>query len=156
MTADVPSAENDTECLPVACFSLTFQSGFPAVRAVLGQVDSFATVHDIPDPSRVSVQIVLAEALNNITEHAYRHAAGPITLSATFSTERFRIEILDKGVPLPTTLLDHAPVATSEPFLGTPEEGGFGWPLILQLTETLHYSRHGGQNRLKMTLKITV
>ncbi|GAW34722.1 serine/threonine-protein kinase BtrW [Roseovarius sp. A-2] len=102
-----------------------------------------------------TIEIALAEALNNIVEHAFpSDAPGRIALRLHLSPARLRCELRDQGTALPGL----APPDSSLPELtGPPEtlpEGGFGWSLIRTLTERLHYERHDGENRLTLEFNL--
>jgi len=100
-----------------------------------------------------TVELVLAEVLNNIVEHAYAGAnAGQIEFHAYYMDSGFRFEIADGGREMPGGLLpvgDHVDLDTD---LNALPEGGFGWYLIHDLTENLQYHRADGQNRLCFTI----
>jgi serine/threonine-protein kinase RsbW len=101
------------------------------------------------------IEIALAEALNNIVEHAYSpDQPGGIALRLDLSPARLHCELRDQGTALPGL----APPDTGLPELtGPPEtlpEGGFGWSLIRRLAERLHYARHDGENRLTLEFNL--
>lgn len=114
-------------------------------RALTGPVaDILAGV----DPAlRATVETVLAEALNNIVEHAYAGRAGMISLGLHLSPSGLFCCLNDDGAPMPGGRL---PVGCQPAGLrgdATPE-GGFGWHLIRSLVRDLGYERRGGRNRL--------
>ena len=100
-------------------------------------------------------EIVLAEVLNNIVEHAYAAAAaGEIALRVDCAPGSLRFEVADDGGPMPggrlPAALRSAPAAL--PMGGMLPEGGFGWPMIRALSDVLDYCRAEGRNRLSFTL----
>jgi len=103
-----------------------------------------------------TTEIVLAEALNNIAEHAYGDCGvGDIAVAITLDDVGILIEFTDSGAPLPGL----SPPAGNPPVLDAPSgdlpEGGYGWFLIRKLTTKLAYTRQNGQNflRLRMNLR---
>ena len=97
--------------------------------------------------ARETAEIVLAEALNNIVEHAYAHSAGEIEVTVDVSASGLTCKIMDAGVPLPDGALPPASLPPMQTGDGLPE-GGFGWHLIRTLSEDLAYRREGGRNFL--------
>ncbi|WP_245781187.1 ATP-binding protein [Celeribacter neptunius] len=102
-----------------------------------------------------SLEIVLAEALNNIVEHAYTEADnGLIEVSLTQIPCGLACTIIDNGKMMPG----------GEPPLGLQAnldcdradlpEGGFGWFLIRELAHELDYQHIDGQNKLSFRLAI--
>ena len=96
-----------------------------------------------------SVEIVLAEALNNVVEHAYPdHQPGEVKLVLRHGRAGLLIEIRDNGKPMPngrTPLGQHpSDVKPRDPL----PEGGFGWFLIRELARDLIYDRENGENFL--------
>lgn len=101
---------------------------------------------------RDAVEIVLAEALNNIVEHAYGAAriARPIDIMCRQGERALDIRITDGGRPMPD---DCPPNRGAEP-TPIPQENGFGWMLIHTLTDDVSYSRRRGKNHLAMRLPL--
>ncbi|MAM25408.1 MAG: serine/threonine protein kinase [Rhodobacteraceae bacterium] len=100
---------------------------------------------------RDAVEIVLAEALNNIVEHAYCAArvACPIDIMCRHGERALDIRITDGGRPMP----DDCPPPRTEP-TPIPQENGFGWMLIHTLTDDVSYCRRRGKNHLAMRLPL--
>ncbi len=101
------------------------------------------------------VEIAMAEALNNIVEHAYAPGcAGPLRLSARLRDTHLVISARDAGQPLPgLDLPNRALPDTSGPLESLPE-GGFGWFLIHDLTEKVEYTRKENENHLTLVFAI--
>lgn len=93
---------------------------------------------------RSTAEIVLAEVLNNVVEHAYAAAPGPIRLWLDQAPGRLCCRIEDEGAPMPEGRLP----AGRLPEASELAEGGFGWHLIRSLALDLHYERSGGTNLL--------
>lgn len=133
--------------------SLTIAGTAEAVRQALRQLVASPVFLDLPQDLRSSAEIVLAEVLNNIVEHAYAACDGDIHLQLTFAapTQTLACEIIDTGAPMPGLCL---PAGQSQPLgaLNDLPEGGFGWFLIRSLTERLQYDHAKGENRLTLCL----
>ncbi len=122
-----------------------------AVRQALCALFDTLMPGPITQPARDAAQIVLAEALNNIVEHAYAQSPGEIEVTVTFSATGLVCSITDAGLPMPDACLppgDLAPLPQS----GDLPEGGFGWHLIRALSQDLHYRREGGRNLLSFRI----
>lgn len=93
------------------------------------------------------VQIVLAEALNNIAEHAYgRVALGAVSVTVMRHGNDLCIDIADWGRPF---VEDHGTCGPAPEDLA---EGGYGRFLIQALSSEARYSRSGGRNNLFLRL----
>lgn len=102
--------------------------------------------------TRGRVEIVLAEALNNVVEHAYHgQPGGRITLTLRLDGGLARITLCDRGRPMPGCALP-APRPMPAPTADGLPEGGFGWTLIRALTARAAYRRHAGWNCLDLDI----
>jgi serine/threonine-protein kinase RsbW len=101
-----------------------------------------------PEGDRGTVEIVLAEVLNNIVEHAYAEGTGPIRLGLDPVPQGTRWSVEDEGLPMPGGALP----AGNLPAPTDLSEGGFGWHLIRSLTQDLAYQRIGRVNRLTFVI----
>ena len=99
------------------------------------------------------VELVLAETLNNIVEHAYAGlSADSIALTLQQSATGLSCKVVDNGVPMPggAPPLGHQSDRT-EPLEDLPE-GGFGWFLIRSLSRDLKHWREDGRNHLTFSI----
>ncbi len=117
-----------------------------------GLVGLFAL--DLMEPltaeSLSAAQIVLAEALNNVVEHAYAQYPGKIEIWVTRRESYLFIRIMDDGLAMPG-----GDLPCGKP--GWPEdlpEGGFGWSLIRNLSHDLTYARDGKRNLLSLCISV--
>ena len=102
-----------------------------------------------------TVEIVMAEALNNIVEHAYaEQGTGPVDINIQHLGNRLGIELSDRGRPLPGLHLPQGHLPSTKVPLADLPEGGFGWYLIHRLTDALDYERHADQNHLRFEIAI--
>lgn len=103
-----------------------------------------------------TLELVLAEVMNNIVEHSYCNGRnGKITLSIVRDGDGLSCSVSDDGVPLPPgCLAPQLPPKTDCEIEDLPE-GGFGWYLIRDLTRDLGYRREGDCNLLAFHLPLS-
>ena len=98
-----------------------------------------------------TVEIALAEALNNIAEHAYApDSPGPLEIVAHIRDDGLEFVLRDHGRALPGLTLPAGQLPDSDVPLEDLPEGGFGWFLMHSLAESLSYIRENGENRLTL------
>lgn len=119
------------------------------VRRVLGCVRDDICAAGIDEGAIITLEIVLAEVLNNIVEHACAaHAAPSCMISYAPIGSALRITVRDNGTPMPNLELP----AGKEQAIDVPRddlpEGGFGWNIIRTLTQNLRYQRTSDENIL--------
>ena len=124
-----------------------------AVRDSLAQMLALPPLCALGEDGRGTAELVLAEVLNNVAEHAYGEATGPVTVCLARTDGGVRCVIVDQGQAMPGGILPEGrlPPAAEVPLDDLPE-GGFGWFLIRSLTQDLRYSRVDGCNRLHFVL----
>ncbi len=121
-----------------------------AVRRMLHGLHLSLLANGVSELDMEHVEIVLAEVLNNIVEHAYAdRPQGVIAMIARLDPTEVQIELTDSGAPMPNQVLPAGPAPTLGAQQDLPE-GGFGWHLIRALTDRLEYERVGDQNRLTL------
>lgn len=102
-----------------------------------------------------AVELVLAETLNNIVEHAYGgHDAGEIQLWWTFGTGSVHFRIADSGAAMPLGKLPLCDSAKAIDHAALVPEGGFGWFLITGLARNIIYRRERGYNVLTFRMVV--
>jgi serine/threonine-protein kinase RsbW len=144
---------------PRALISLHFAAQDVAVRAALLKIDAHLRSLGIDDDLRDRTQIALAEACNNIAEHAYAQDLSDdpsITLDIACDRGGIQVTLRDKGGPMPEGQLpgpDLPPLDLDDPNLLP--EGGFGWPILRSMARALSLSRCNGQNILRFRLPAT-
>lgn len=126
-----------------------------SVRAALMQVREALQSAAVPGSDLGRLELVLAEAMNNIVEHAYLDSPdGRIVVRLTRDPDALSCEIIDTGAAMPGDALPqgHHPML---PSIDDLPEGGFGWFMIRELAETLRYNRRSGRNCLYFRLALT-
>jgi serine/threonine-protein kinase RsbW len=134
-----------------------------AVRAGLVGMATQRPLSLLTPDQRGTVEVVLAEVLNNIAEHAYAGGPGKITVTLRLGGAGLACQVTDDGVPMPDGRLPDGAHPMEQLSIGGNladvaledlPEGGFGWNMIRLLTEGLHYVRVGGQNRLSFVIRL--
>lgn len=97
------------------------------------------------------IELVIAEVLNNIAEHA---GAGPSPPMASLMAELcgggVRVSVSDSGRPMPGGALPAGALPERNVPRENLPEGGFGWYLIRAQADAVGYSRKDGKNNLKL------
>lgn len=128
-------------------------SGPMAVRAALAELRQGLTGLVAADAAG-SIELVLAEVLNNICEHGYRDIpGGAIQVSVWIEGEMLVFETRDYGLPMPGGRVPAGRRAQLDCPVENLPEGGFGWYLIRQLTADLTYARQGERNHLTFRMR---
>lgn len=136
-------------------FSITFESNEMAVRKILEQVQERLAPLDLSTDELGVLEMVLAEVLNNIVEHAYDNiTGGNITLSCTPAPDGLHLQVEDTGKALPDAKLPAKKQADLEVDIADLPEGGFGWFLIRTLAKDIVYKRENSRNCLNLRLDI--
>lgn len=124
-----------------------------SVRHALRDVFCHPVMAHLSAAVRGNAEIVLAEALNNIVEHAYANIQGQIDLRLQLRPDRLFCSITDHGTPMPGSALPTG-LAQAIGIGHDLPEGGFGWFLIRELTENLAYQRIDARNHLSFQFNI--
>ena len=124
-----------------------------AVANGLQHLFSLPVLAGLSDDSQGSVEIVLAEVLNNIAEHAYSRHSGEIDLWITAHESFLFVRVVDTGLPMPGGVAPAGALNKVVEIQDLPE-GGFGWFLIRSLTQELTYQRDGNQNTLSFCVDV--
>ena len=136
---------------PPTTVQLTLPGTTDAVRHALLEILASDLFDGSSESLLSSAEIVLAEVLNNIVEHAYATRAGDIRIILTRTETGLVCKVMDSGAAMPGLCL---PKGDFQPLGQTADlpEGGFGWFLIRSLVTELTYQRIDGENRLSFIL----
>ena len=118
-----------------------------AVREGLKELFDDPLLHGLTVAEQGQAEIVLAEVLNNIVEHAYAQFPGETEVLVAREDGALCFHITDCGLPYPGAAMPKGDLPALDALHDMPE-GGFGWYLIRRLTSGLTYRRDAGQNRL--------
>ena len=140
----------------VDSFACSFLATELDARSGIGSVVERLRRMGLPEARAGDVQIALAEAVNNVVEHAYADAApGDVSIGYSLDAKQLWVSIRDAGLPLPNkNLTTGQPADLSVPLEDLPE-GGFGWFLIRELTSDIKYERDNGNNRLSLCFDVS-
>jgi len=136
-------------------FRITFPGKPLAVRAALARMMEQLTALQLSDGDRGNIELVLAEAMNNIVEHAYiGKPNGTVELQIMPTNNGLVCHLRDEGQPMP-----EGKAPTGSPVLLDCEteelpEGGFGWFLIRDMAHDLNYTRISGKNLLSFRISL--
>lgn len=139
-------------------FDVCVTSGKMAVRHALDQVFTGLNHLSLDIEEHTTVELVLAEAMNNIVEHAYPDAArqGPIHIRCCHKMNGLHFTIIDEGNAMPDGQMPLGlPQSVDVDTFDLPE-GGYGWFLIKDLAKDLKYARVGMQNRLDLRIAVAI
>lgn len=133
-----------------ACYATTL-----GVRDLVIKLRDTLISRSVDESVRMSVEIAVAEALNNVVEHALKETPrAEITVDLSIDAARVFVVLEDPGDALPAwTLNKEEPVDLTVPLAQMPE-GGFGWLMINDLSDRLDYSRRNDTNHLRMWFEL--
>lgn len=98
-----------------------------------------------------TLRLCLAEALNNIVEHAYEGVEGkPIFADVRFKDDSYEVMLIDEGKPMPGGKVPAGTMSFELDDLNELPEGGFGWMLIHSEMDAVEYERRDGCNVLRL------
>ncbi len=136
--------------LPSHLHHARFAGTSAAVREALEQASERLVLAGASVECRSRLELVLAEVLNNVVEHAYcETSVGLIELKIWSTVDGLACEVEDYGRPMPDGVLPSGKPAVLECLRDDLPEGGFGWLLIRELANELGYRRERGCNRLR-------
>lgn len=137
---------------------IVIDSDLKAVRDGLQDLFASALMTELSAESRGTAEIVLAEALNNVVEHAYATYPGKIEVSMQRQDHGLSVEVVDRGLPMRQAGLPGGNLPAGRPpqqgSLDDLPEGGFGWFLIRSLSQDLSYAREADRNCLRFSLPV--
>ena len=145
----------DTLSSPAPVYRRVFESDFTAARAAL--LSSLRALRArCPCACLLdNVEIVVAEVINNIIEHAHVDCAGRIELSLFIhpgplsQAPHILCSVRDDGAGMPGEALPPGiGQCNGTAAQDSLAEGGFGWQLIRTLAQDIRYRRRDGLNQL--------
>jgi serine/threonine-protein kinase RsbW len=135
--------------------SVTIPADIEGISAVCRDIRGVVAERTDTDMA-ARVELVLAEALNNVVEHGYQGGSEqPIQVELFVEAEAIRVVVIDHSrqqFVFPT----HAAMPDFDPDdHDTFPEGGFGLAIILQCTDQVLTERHGDANHLILEFRKT-
>ncbi len=142
--------ETTDTAISIQCLSDTFE-----VRNSLKTLMNDMETRDYLPEERGTVELVLAEVLNNVAEHAYEEMGdGKIELDMAYIPGGISIVLQDFGKPMPNGQTPLGMPANLDVEVDDLPEGGFGWFLIGELAKDLTYVRRGDANHLSFRMSL--
>lgn len=138
--------------MPPPALHLIVPGTAEAVRRALQDIHASGILATLSAAVTSSAEIVLAEVLNNIVEHAYAKCAGDIRIAISCDKSGLACCLTDWGAAMPGLALPKGDLQPLGQTAALPE-GGFGWFLIRSLATDLTYHRLGNENRLSFLLQ---
>ena len=110
----------------------------------------------LPEEALIRLELVLAEIMNNIVEHAYAGAdSGDMMLEASVHGRAIWCHLRDKGRAMPGGKLPCPRRYDLDAMrMDDLPEGGFGWGLIHDLTQGLSYRRFAEENHVRFRIDL--
>jgi serine/threonine-protein kinase RsbW len=129
---------------------LTLAADGDSIRVALSMLAAHLAAAGLTPDDCATAELVLAEVLNNVAEHAYAGQGGQVAVALTVGRGGVRCRVTDRGHPMPggTPPAGMLPEARADDL----PEGGFGWFLIRELSCELRYARIGDKNVLSFVV----
>lgn len=138
-----------------ASLRVRLASDSASVRVALARVGADLIARGIGADAADTAELVLAEVLNNVVEHAFGgRADGWIEVRIAARAGHLDCEVLDGGMQMPGGALPAGLAPETGVALDELSEGGFGWFLIRRLASDLSYRRDAEGNRLRFRVPI--
>lgn len=129
---------------PDAEFGLTLRPDSLAVRAALARLTAALGLR-LCEEDIATLELVLAEAMNNVAEHACAGLTGrTLSVHVAVTSDAAVCTIADDG----RAMKDRRLPETGTGIVPAPAEGGYGWFLIRTLASAIRYRRSPGRNTL--------
>lgn len=112
------------------------------VRLALETLRERLTERQLEECNAGTLEIVLAEVLNNVVEHALADRSdGVIALTGNYDKDRWLLKVRDNGARMPDDQIpDGYPPDVDTDLMSLPE-GGFGWMMVRTLARDIAYTR---------------
>ena len=130
----------------------SISSSFENVAVLAEEVSNLCRTRNRHNSDAVdTLRLCIAEALNNIVEHAYDGTEGkPIYADVRFKPNSYEVMLIDEGKPLPGGQIPCGNVEFDADDMDELPEGGFGWMLIRSQMDAVEYERRDGCNVLRL------
>ena len=133
---------------------LALSSSFEENRRALQSITEALRAQDHHGAAGGAWELVLAELLNNVVEHAYAgRSDASIDLTVRWTQNKLTALIVDDGNPMPNGELPGSAASLDEIDPNDHPEGGFGWGLIHMLSQSIEYARDNGKNRTRVVVR---
>jgi serine/threonine-protein kinase RsbW len=138
-------------------FTLHVLARNPSIREALAEVRARLARMGLTEEEVTTVEVVLAEVMNNVAEHAYAwRRDGEMLLGMRLAAEGLLVSVTDEGRPMPDSELPFGQRLDPTLPIDDMPEGGFGWLIIRQLARDVSYLRDNGVNQLSFRVAVGV
>ncbi len=121
------------------------------MREALGLLRAGLVLRGVGNDTCSDAEIAMAEALNNVAEHAYAgRDPGPVEIAVKVDDGGVEFVLSDWGKSMHKSQLPKGKLPDLDVARDVMPEGGFGWFMLYNLTESLSYSRNEDENRLTL------
>lgn len=139
----------------VGAFSLRILARNRSIREGLADLRQRLARMSLSDEELNTVEVVLAEVMNNVAEHAYAwRRDGEMVLAFRQTAEGLFVTVTDEGRPMPDDALPFGHRLDPTVPVNDMPEGGFGWLIIRQLARDVSYVRQAGVNQLSFRIGV--
>lgn len=140
----------------LAPFSVSLAGTEHAVRDGLAQAMECLQPLCLTTDDAGTVELVLAEALNNVVEHALadKKTDTTIEIRGCHGAAGLHLTVIDHGAPMPAGAAPAARPPKLDVKTQDLPEGGFGWFMIRALATDVRYDRVGATNQLSLNLPV--
>ena len=152
MPDGVPSRSKHRRPTKSDTVTLNFPATDIAVRSALQKITGGLHHLELDRGTLDMIELVLAEATNNIVEHAYAESKGEIQMKCIVKAPLLEFTLIDYGLPMPNHQLPKSKEHDLENGLDALPEGGFGWAMIRDLCSSVSYRRQAQSNELRLIL----
>ena len=136
-------------------FTLRVMARNQSVREALGDIRSRLEGYDLTLEELNTVEVVLAEVMNNVAEHAYAwRRDGEMLVHMRMSSLGLHCSVTDEGSEMPEDALPFGDGIDPATPIDDMPEGGFGWLIIRRLAHDVRYLRQSGVNELSFRLAL--
>jgi len=131
------------------------KSDLLAVRNVVLQILEDLADAAVQPRNMATFELVLAEVLNNVVEHAYGvGTCGDIRVLVADRGSVADVKVIDKGRPMPNLAVPEGNSPDIAVRTGDLPEGGFGWFIFQSCTAGVRYERANETNHLYFTVNL--
>lgn len=142
--------------MPLDGFTISFAGAEDGVRDAITQTLARLSPLGLAEDETGTVELVLAEALNNVVEHALAETGGDkrVEITASHDSRGLELTIIDEGAKMPDGVAPRPRPPQVDVELPDLPEGGFGWFMIHTLAQEVRYVRQDGRNHLRLRLAV--
>ena len=122
------------------------------VMRAVDALQEFCQARHVPEKQVFGLALALEECASNIVNHAFRSDAGrTFCVTIEHTGNAMVIELRDHGPEFDPT---QAPIPTNEDSGDDRPPGGWGIGLVRRYLDEIHYAREGGENVLRLTMRL--